>query len=237
MQLRNCPPGGRWLRTAGVFFMAAARATGQGNGDHAHHIPATLADSVYVAAARRATAGLQSPGRRAGRRLRPALRQCATPGRALRAAGSRHAGQLDINQPSVLMFASISGQPTLVGVAYTFYLPTDRMRPRGWTGPAEVWHSHDDIARIPGKHIVVMHTWLVDSPLGPLAHDNPALPYLAIGLTPPTPDDVSSDLSRRIGLAIALTTDPPSLIDLIQRQSTPHWPSKPPPRRAAFGNC
>jgi len=42
------------------------------------------------------------------------------------------------------------------------------------------------------QEIVMVHAWTVPNPDGPYAHDNPALPYLATGLTPPakmTKDD------------------------------------------------
>jgi hypothetical protein len=130
----------------------------------------------------------------------------------------------DIERPSVLMFSHIGAAVRLVGVAYTFYVPIDRMTPRGWKGPVEVWHAHDNLARVPGRHIVMMHAWLIDGPLGPLAHDNPWLPYLAAGVAVPSgraSDTAAVSFDRRVGLALAALTDPPAVMQQIQREGDP----------------
>jgi hypothetical protein len=131
----------------------------------------------------------------------------------------------DMNQPTMLMFAPIGDKQTLVGVAYTYYLPTDRSVPRGWVGAADRWHTHDDIARIPGKHIVMMHAWFVESPDGPFAGENSALPYLAADIVRPSVIDVDDHegayAARALGMALGLVTAPPDVIDLIHRQANP----------------
>jgi hypothetical protein len=131
----------------------------------------------------------------------------------------------DMHQPTMLMFAPIGERPALVGVAYTYYVPTDSGVPRGWAGSAKGWHTHDDLARIPGKHIVMMHAWFAESPDGPLAIENPALPYLSADLPRPTAADVADQNgghdARALGMALGLVTAPPDVLDLIQRQTTP----------------
>ena len=82
-------------------------------------------------------------------------------------------GTFDPEQPSVLMFAPVSGTPTLVGAAYAYQHPAGAPVPEGFDGSADVWHSHEELSRIAGKQLVMVHTWFVDAPGGPFARYNP----------------------------------------------------------------
>lgn len=215
-------------RLAVVFVLVEALAwTAPLRAQHEHHTSAVTVSAsdidAYLAAARRATAAIQTPEAARAAGYVPIFGNAPLQGEHYARPDLVMRDSFDVDHPGVVMFASVGGKPTLVGVAYTYYLPADSMRPRGFTGPADVWHSHEDIARVPGKHIVMMHTWLVDSPFGVLAHDNPWLPYFAARLTPPPAkalaDTMEAELIRRAGLALALVFEPPTLIDLIQRQA------------------
>ncbi len=175
----------------------------------------------YVDAARRATVGLDTPEAARAAGYVPVFGNVPLQGEHFARPDLVMRDSFDIDHPSVLMFASVGGRSTLVGVAYTFFLPVGQTQPRGWEGPADVWHSHDDLLHLPGKHIVMMHTWLVDCPEGALGHVNSWLPYYAASLAPPPADadSAGADLARRLGLALGLATNPPGVIDQIQRQA------------------
>jgi hypothetical protein len=120
------------------------------------------------------------------------------------------ADSFDVERPSVLMFAPVRGTPTLVGLAYAYLRPSDAPVPAGFDGAGDAWHAHERLAPVPGKHLVMMHAWLVDAPDGPFARYNPWLPYLAAGLAPPPAaalaDPVAGERARRLGLALASAT-------------------------------
>ena len=140
---------------------------------------------------------------------------------------------LDLTRPAYLMFYPLgnSPEPTLVGTAYgTVQLPEARL-PDGFAGNEDEWHIHLPCTSVPGvstlladgvedcralggepgtNRIAMVHVWInIPNPLGPFALDNPALPYVAVGLTPPTADDMA-DLERAhwlraLGLALSET--------------------------------
>ena len=140
---------------------------------------------------------------------------------------------LDLTRPAYLMFYPLGNTPeqTLVGTAYgTVQLPEAQL-PAGFAGNDDEWHIHLPCTGVPGvstllaegvedcralggepgtNRIAMVHVWInIPNPLGPFALDNPALPYVAVGLTPPTADDMA-DLERAhwlraLGLALSET--------------------------------
>jgi hypothetical protein len=115
-------------------------------------------------------------------------------------------------QPSVLEYAEIRGQLTLVGVAYAV-LVKDGAPPTSLPVPPAAWHFHQGTVEeesflrshaglgheIPGPKIGVLHAWIwLDNPDGVLATDNWALPYARMGFRPP------ATLSRTAARALAL---------------------------------
>lgn len=140
---------------------------------------------------------------------------------------------LDLTRPAYLMFYPLGNTPeqTLVGTAYgTVQLPEAQL-PAGFAGNDDEWHIHLPCTGVPGvstllaegvedcralggepgtNRIAMVHVWInIPNPDGPFAHDNPALPYVAVGLTPPTADDMA-DLERAqwlraLGLALSET--------------------------------
>src|ERR1043166_7924233 len=167
------------MRTSMLALIALAAATRAG---------AQAPDSATIlSAARSATASIRTPDDAARSGFIPVLGNTPLQGAHYARPDLVMRDTFDMAQPTMLMFAPIDRKAQLVGVAYTYYLPTDVAMPRGWPGVASAWHTHDDIARIPGKHIVMMHAWFIECPDGVFAGENAALPYLGSGVDAAAP--------------------------------------------------
>jgi hypothetical protein len=213
---------------------AAARA-------HRHAAPAdslTPRARAQLAAARRATADLATPEAARAAGYRPMFGHVPLQGEHYVRVDRVLADSFDVERPSVLMFAPVRGTPTLVGLAYAYLRPSDAPVPAGFDGAGDAWHAHERLAPVPGKHLVMMHAWLVDAPEGPFARYNPWLPYLAAGLAPPAAatlaDPVAGERARRLGLALASATAPPMLFAWMERASADTVRARLAARRAAI---
>ena len=86
-----------------------------------------------------------------------------------------------------------------------------------------MWHTHMFCRNVPGEgqvlsdgpedcadrgglatrnQIAMIHTWTIPNPDGPYAHDNPALPFIAVGLKPPAKPNHDD---RLFGIALGET--------------------------------
>ena len=113
---------------------------------------------------------------------------------------------VDIDNPTFLMFLPLNGKLTPVGVAYTQRIGGRMAAPTEFGGMPAMWHTHMFCRNVPGEgqvladgledctdrggtptrnQIAMIHTWTIPNPDGPFAHDNPALPFIAVGLKPP----------------------------------------------------
>jgi hypothetical protein len=132
----------------------------------------------------------------------------------------------DLGWPSFVMFVPINGRWQAAGLAYSSRIGHDDPPPMELAGVHAPWHLHQWCFAIPGEGIALadgfddcmrrhgrptpqqlamVHVWTsVPSPEGPFAHDNPALPFLAVGLRPPTSDDLSDPLERHAVRQLAL---------------------------------
>jgi hypothetical protein len=142
-------------------------------------------------------------------------------------------GDSTLTEPPFIMFAQVNGKLELVGVAYSERIGHDEPTPHGLAGQEAEWHLHQTCLNIPGegfaladgvddcrerggqptpRQIAMVHVWSgVMSPDGIFAHDNPALPFVAVGLRPP-PDSTYQDHDRsrqlrKFALALAETYD------------------------------
>jgi hypothetical protein len=130
---------------------------------------------------------------------------------------------IEIATPNFMMYLPLGDSLVPIGVAYTRRTPADSALPTDLAGSPAEWHTHifcrgaqgegnvladgvDDCKARAGtpapNQIAMVHTWTIANPDGPFAHDNPALPYIATGLTPPakaTRDD------RLLGIALGET--------------------------------
>lgn len=137
-------------------------------------------------------------------------------------------GRFSFARPAYLMFYAFSGDTVLVGMAYGVGQAPGAPVPEGFDGDADRWHIHFFCTGIPGlgsvlgehaedcralggksgeSQIAMVHVWVnVDNPDGQFAPFNPALPFVATGLKPPTAQDLSDTRrSRRLrSLALAL---------------------------------
>ena len=138
-----------------------------------------------------------------------------------------------LDRPSFIMFSLVNGVPARVGVAYSSALLLDAPAPAGLGGdPAAKWHDHfwcEDVPNVPNGFLVnepqqctnrggklaprrtaMVHVWTdVPAPEGQYGNDNTALPFVAVGLKPPTAHDVHDPArfraTRALGLALAET--------------------------------
>jgi len=119
--------------------------------------------------------------------------------------------------------------------------PTDSAPPAGFDGAQDAWHAHERLANVPGRHLVMMHLWFVDTPDGPFARYNPWLPYLAAGLAPPSAAELarpeSGERARRLGLALSLATAPPLLFQMIEMQTGEAFRARTATHRAALDSA
>jgi len=166
-------------------------------------LPASLVGQridEFMAAARRGTAVYQDRGAAIAAGYRPMGPESPAMGRHWVHPGLLLQGAVDPARPQILSYATIGGQPVLVGVAYA--VPAGVELPDG-PAPREAWHVHDgpvveeavqpdhdahSAARAgPGAGgVAVLHAWIyVANPAGPFASDNWALPFVRLGLAPP----------------------------------------------------
>ena len=141
--------------------------------------------------------------------------------------------EIGLDRPSFIMFAPVNGVPKRIGIAYSTRLLLDAPAPAGLGGdPAAKWHDHfwcDSVPTAPGGFLVndraacdarggnldprraaMVHVWTdVPNPEGVYGHDNPGLPFVAVGLTPPAAHDLHDPArhraARALGLALAET--------------------------------
>jgi hypothetical protein len=213
---------------------------------HAPHAPLaarpdtlTAAARAQLAAARRATAALATPAAAVAAGYRPMFGHVPLQGEHYVRVDRVLADTFDVERPPVLMFAPVAGRPTLVGVAYAYLHPTGAAPPAGFDGAGPgVWHAHERLAPLPGRHLLMMHAWFVDAPAGPWARYNPWLPYLAAGLAPPAAatlaDSAAGERARRLGLALASVESPPLLFRWVARQGGDSLRARLAPHEAAI---
>jgi hypothetical protein len=111
-----------------------------------------------------------------------------------------------VDSPTFVMLLPVNGSLKPVGVAYSKRIGEQASAPTTLAGMPAMWHTHMFCRNVPGEgqvladgledcqdrggqptrnQIAMVHTWTIPNPDGPFAHDNPTLPFLAVGLTPP----------------------------------------------------
>jgi hypothetical protein len=114
---------------------------------------------------------------------------------------------LSLDKPTFMMYLPVRDTLIPVGVAYTKRVAANTPSPTDIGGIPAEWHVHVVCRGIPGEgqviadgledclsrggdpgpnQITMVHAWTVPNPDGPYAHDNPALPFIATGLRPPS---------------------------------------------------
>jgi hypothetical protein len=114
---------------------------------------------------------------------------------------------IDLEKPNFFMYLPVGDSLIPIGVAYSHRVAASETLPADLEGTSAEWHSHIFCRNVKGEgnvladgnddckerggtaapnQIAMIHTWTVPNPDGPFAHDNPALPYIATGLKPPT---------------------------------------------------
>jgi len=141
----------------------------------------------------------------------------------------RHDSEVDA--PSFVMFVPVGGVMKPVGVAYSVRIGHEESPPAELDGSRAPWHLHQLCFQIPGegralaegvddcrarggtptpRQLAMVHAWTgANNPEGSYAHDNLALPYVAVGLTPPSaadlPEPAAWRRARALGLALGET--------------------------------
>jgi hypothetical protein len=110
------------------------------------------------------------------------------------------ADSFDIAQPALLTYIHVDGKPTLTGVVFARPLAPGELPPEIF-GPAAHWHEHngtlDEEALLPDHHsapssatgtrLAILHAWLWSpNPAGMFGTDNWTIPFLRLGLIPPS---------------------------------------------------
>ena len=134
---------------------------------------------------------------------------------------------LDLHRPSNLIYAEIGGRMELIAVSYVVRIGPDDPMPRGFSGPADVWHVHNldqilaalgekrpliarlgsrwvarNFAQDGNRRLAMVHVWLYgNNPAGVFENLNPTLPYRRLGLGPAYSDGASLDAAQGIALA------------------------------------
>lgn len=114
---------------------------------------------------------------------------------------------LSLAKPMIVMYLPVRDSLIPIGVAYTKRVVAKTPSPTEIGGIPAEWHVHVICRGIPGEgqvladgvqdclsrggdpgpnQITMVHAWTVPNPDGAYAHDNPALPFIATGLKPPS---------------------------------------------------
>src|ERR1035437_8721234 len=109
---------------------------------------------------------------------------------------------VDIDSPTFVMYLPVNGTLKPIGVAYTKRIGGQVAAPTTFAGMPALGHTHMFCRNVPGEgrvrsggpedwparggtptrnQIAMIHTWTIPSPAGPFPHDNPSLPFLAVG--------------------------------------------------------
>ena len=135
-----------------------------------------------------------------------------------------------LGTPAFVMFAPVNGTLQRIAVAYSARLLIEAPTPTALGGDSSaMWHAHV-LCRLPSptgrpivdqvpdtsacragggvpvpRKTVMVHVWTdVPNPEGVYGHDNPALPFIVLGLTPPAMADLHDPVRSRAARALAL---------------------------------
>jgi hypothetical protein len=152
-------------------------------------------------------------------------------------ARMRDTTRFDLAKPDQLMFSTVGGKETLVGVAYAYRGPKGETPPEAFDGDLDHWHEHPELAP-QGETLTMLHVWFVPSPDGPFAGHNPWLSFFALGLTPPSDSLLANPEEsmrvRTLALALAEADAPTMFRQGIARFAGPEFAKKLDDRREAI---
>ena len=140
-----------------------------------------------------------------------------------------------LDRPAFLMFGPVNGVHRRIGLAYSTRILLADPSPDGLGGDrAAKWHDHfwcDSVPNAPNGFLVnerqqctnrggklaprrtsMVHVWTdIAAPEGQYGNDNTALPFVAVGLNPPSAHDIHDPArfraTRALGMALAETYD------------------------------
>jgi hypothetical protein len=143
-------------------------------------------------------------------------------------------------EPSVLIYARVRAQPTLVGVAYTVLLD-GRTHIPDFAPARSHWHEHNGsveeeslplrhVADLPAQEkeapdaprLAILHAWVwADNPAGTFVTDNWRLPLVRVRVEPPRDSPSQQSGDHRVAHAIALGLDGGDYLSLVLRHAAP----------------
>ena len=121
-------------------------------------------------------------------------------------------GKLDAAYPEILNYASVSGTPQLLGVAYAVPLLKGERAPE-WPAGMQGWHDHfktvEEETVLPQHHsagqagdasrLAMLHAWIwTANPAGIFAADNWAIPYSRLEIA--VPEDAPAGVAKALSL-------------------------------------
>ena len=123
------------------------------------------------------------------------------------------AHQFDPAHPAILQYATVRGEPRLVGVVYALALLSNETPPE--FPPCHGWHDHigsvDDESLFDqqpsghhgtGSRVAMLHAWVwLDNPDGLFASDNWVLPFIRVARVPPPALAGQTSAARALSLA------------------------------------
>ena len=193
-----------WLTVAVILTPRAAQAQAAIDSSHRLHAATTQARSPKVDSLLSITRDGAAPFRDRGAAITAGYRRIGpdVPSMGEHWISPRLvvADSFDIAQPALLTYIKVDGQPVLTGVVYAVPLAPGESPP-GMFGPDAMWHEHngtlDEEALLPDHHsapsaatgtrLAILHAWLWSpNPAGMFGTDNWTIPFLRLGLTPPS---------------------------------------------------
>lgn len=219
------------MREAILVVLVAVPASLAAQHDHMHHGPAAeqvLAAARQAVASISDTGAARAAGYRPIEELGLPDRNPFQGQHWFNGRRSDTLATVSLDAPAFVMFAPINGTLRRIAIAYAMRLRLETPNPEALGGDsAAMWHQHvlcgftspggrpiidqvpdTALCRASGgqprpRKTVMIHVWTdVDNPEGIYGHDNPALPFLALDLTPP---EMSGREARELSLALGET--------------------------------
>ncbi|MGH7524264.1 MAG: hypothetical protein ACREK8_08160 [Gemmatimonadales bacterium] len=199
-----------WIRALALVMVLPVALAAQGTPmpmpmDHPGQITQHIRDQI--AEARRVAAAFDTPEKARAAGYNPRFGDVPLQGEHFSNRQLVLTGTFDLEHPPILMFAPIGGEQKLVGVAYAYEVKEGEATPDGFDGAA-MWHEHPALS-LPGKRLVMTHVWFIESPNGPFAHDNLALPFLERGIGYPPDGWLDAATVRKLALTLSLARPRP----------------------------
>jgi hypothetical protein len=218
-----------------LVFSSVPAASAQQSAAHDHDLTAASTDSATTAFTAAARAGAERYRDRdvaIASGFRPLGMDFPSMGEHWVNPGKVMAGKFDPADPAMLTYATIRGKVVLLGVVYAVPLGPGA-DPPALPGRLNLWHEHngtvDEESMLPEHHssthsersttrLAILHLWLwVPNSEGLFSADNWSLPFVRLGLEPPSKPAQWIDAAR----ALSLVSGGEHFYTTLMRESAP----------------